>query len=326
MKPLNVVTYNVRRFAHGKERHDTVDLVVRRLLELSPISLLALNEVDVALRPHALPRLQEALGLEHCAFFGHAGPSQNYGNAILSRAPFVPNSVIQTHLDGGTTVLDREGRQHRIVRGMQSVRTTLGGVPAVVATTHLDHMVEAERVTQMRHVLRCLASDAAASHTLLLGDMNALRRTDYTDAEWEQHEAHNAANGWQPPSDSERPEHSLGLLLGAGFRDCAREALTTHSPPGGGNAVVRWQSPPWSAHVHREGAPRYRIDYIFSRHPSESRGSGGGGAADGGSDGRSTPTAPRLECVGVQTHNTTDDGGVSSDHCPVAAQFVVVEP
>ena len=73
-KQLTVVTYNVRRFAHGKHKTDTVDAALSRLLQLSPISLLALNEVDVDLRPHALPKLQEALGLEHCAFFGHAGP------------------------------------------------------------------------------------------------------------------------------------------------------------------------------------------------------------------------------------------------------------
>lgn len=137
---LTVVTYNVRRFAHGKARKDTVDLVLKRLVDLSPISILALNEVDVQLRPHALPQLQEALGLQHCAFFGHAGPGNNYGNAILSREPFSRDSIRQTHLDGGTIVLDREGRQHRIVRGLQTVRTTLGGVPVGVGVTHLDHV------------------------------------------------------------------------------------------------------------------------------------------------------------------------------------------
>ena len=130
-----------------------------------------------------------------------------------------------------------------------------------------------------------------------------------------QYHSESPAGRGSPAANS---EHSLGLLLGAGFRDCAREALAVAAHTGGG---VRWQSPPWSAHVHRDGAPRYRIDYVFWRPPYESRGGGGGGA-----DVRSTLAAPRLECVGVQTHNATDDGGVSSDHCAVAAQFVVVEP
>lgn len=308
---VRIVTYNVRRFAHGKGRQDTVDLVLKRLVELSPISLLALNEVDVALRPHALSQLQDVLGLEHVAFFGHAGPSNNYGNAILSREPFVQDSVRQTHLRGGKVVLDKDGREHRIVRGLQTVRTTLGGVAATVAVTHLDHMDEAERVTQMSHALSCIdEAQASEDCTLLLGDMNALRRTDYSSTEWAAHVAYNSGNGWKPPSDSEEPNNSLGLLFGAGFRDCVRTAMGV-SPPQvrGGDEHVRWTAPPWTAHVHTAGAPRYRIDYIFARSPTPKLAFG----------------QPVLKCVRAQTLNTTDDGGASSDHCPVVADFVVAE-
>ena len=167
-------------------------------------------------------------------------------------------------------------------------------------------MSEVERVTQMRHVLRCLGLDGAAAtgrrsqqgygsralpramapgmaaaavppspHLLLLGDMNALRRSDYSGAEWDAHLAHNAANGWQPPSDSEvydltpnpnpnpnrnpdpnpdsdadpdpdskAPEHSLGLLLGAGFHDCVRSAIATESAGGPGPTPTPSPSPP----------------------------------------------------------------------------------
>ena len=47
----------MRRFSHGKEMADMVDLCIERLRPLLPISLLALNEVDTDLRPHAILRL-----------------------------------------------------------------------------------------------------------------------------------------------------------------------------------------------------------------------------------------------------------------------------
>ena len=52
----------------------------------------------------------------------------------------------------------------------------------------------------MAHVLRAL-TQPAEEQTLLLGDLNALTRADYTESEWGRHEAHNAARGWDAPHD-----------------------------------------------------------------------------------------------------------------------------
>ena len=38
---------------------------------------------------------------------------------------------------------------------------------------------------------------------------------------------------------------------------------------------------------------------------------------------RASARPRRLECVGARVWNGTDDGGVSSDHVPVAVDFVV---
>ena len=322
-----VVTYNVRRFSHGKDKLDTVDLIIQRLRPLLPISLLALNEVDVALRPHALGRLSDALGLEHSEFFGHVA-SGNYGNALLSAAPLLRRET--HHLDGGTVVkssgaFSPKGQEHRIVRGLLTAYTHIGGVPVGVGVTHLDHMQEAERVIQARHVLRAMLpaprseeSDDGASQLLLLGDLNALSRADYSPAQWAQHEQHNAQRGWGSPSDSGARDGCVGILRTAGFEDCVRLALmrgsaTAADASGAGDGATggvqrdgMWSAPPWSAHVHARDGPRYRIDYVLSRPPP--RGS-----------------QARLACVSARVANVTDDGGQSSDHCPVAVDFEVVQ-
>lgn len=315
-----VVTYNVRRFSYGRDKIDTVEAVIGRLKPLLPISLLALNEVDVALRPHALGRLADELGLEHSNFFGHVANGR-YGNAILSASPLLP-PIEQQHLDGGTVVKRADGVEHTIVRGLLCVHTTLGGVPTCVGVTHLDHMDEAQRVTQVQHVLRVLERPPASPsssrpHQLLLGDLNALSKPDYSPVQWAEHEAHNRQRGWGSPVDSAAGRGCLGLLRAAGFEDCVRSALAPPPPTNAaaaasdGDGAAQWRAAPWSAHVHASG-PRYRIDYIFSRPPlafAEPR-----------------PSAPRLECVGARVENATDDGGHSSDHCPVAVDFAVVHP
>ena len=279
-----------------------VDACVERLKPLMPISILALNEVDVSLRPHALARLSDALGLSHSEFFGHVRNGE-YGNALLSAAPITHRE--EHVLDGGSVVRFGD-RTHQIVRGMLTVRTTLGGVPVGVGVTHLDHMAEAERIVQSRHVIRALLPDLDAAqsspHLLLLGDLNALSRADYSAAEWAEHVEHNAQRGWAAPSDSAAEGGCLGclgLFRAAGFDDCVRRSMQT--------ASGEWRVAPWSAHVHTVGSPRYRIDYVLSR---------SGGAAGSGGTGR-------LRCVSARVENVTDDCGASSDHCPVAVDFAV---
>jgi endonuclease/exonuclease/phosphatase family metal-dependent hydrolase len=86
---LRVVSFNVRRFADA-EKADVSAAALAVLARLTPIDILALNEVDIDLRPNVLAQAQEALGLDHCAFFGHVRGV--YGNALLSRC-----AVLHTH-------------------------------------------------------------------------------------------------------------------------------------------------------------------------------------------------------------------------------------
>ena len=83
--------------------------------------------------------------------------------------------------------MQHNGGTHRILRGLLCVETKLGELPVRVAVTHLDHMVEAERCKQMAHLTRELLpqkpAPEIARHLLLLGDLNALTREDYTEAQ-----------------------------------------------------------------------------------------------------------------------------------------------
>ena len=358
-KMHRVCTYNVRRFSHGKDKLDMVDACIARLKPLMPISLLALNEVDASLRPHALAKLSDALGLAHVEFFGHVKrpTGEGYGNALLSMAPLTQR--VDTLLDGGSVVKFND-KEHRIGRGLLTVHTHIGEVPVRVGVTHLDHMVEQERVTQARHVLRVLmapppappfpaatatpapghpSASSATPHLLLLGDLNALMRADYSADQWAAHEAHNAAKGWGAPRDSATASGCLGLFRAAGFDDCVRRVLhcgdgstTSSGQDGSGQALdgsgsldgsesrtAAWQASPWSAHVYA-GGPRYRIDYILSRPPPPNE------IAPAPSESAPPPVLTRLACVGARIENATDDGGRSSDHCPVAVDFVVESP
>jgi endonuclease/exonuclease/phosphatase family metal-dependent hydrolase len=305
-----IVTFNVRRFTH--QGNSSVEAVVERLRPFMPISILALNEVDSQQQPNGLSRLSSALGLEHVEFFGHARGGV-YGNAILASTAL---TECERHLlDGGTVVLDKAQREHRIVRGLLSASTVLDGVPVGVAVTHLDHMSEGERSIQAHHLLRALSKGGdddtgqqpPVAHQLLLGDMNALARGDYTAEEWAAHEAHNASQGWGTPVDASADGNSLSLLLEAGFTDCVRQQLGGE----GGDSTPRWRLPPWSAHVHASG-PRYRIDYVLSRATGAT---GTTAAAEGGS---------RLECVAASVENTLDSGCIASDHAPVVVDFTVI--
>ena len=201
------------------------------------------------------------MGLRHQSFFGHVRGG-NYGNALLSIHPLT--DVVHTHLDGGTVVRTRSGEEHRIARGMLSASVSVLGVSTRVCVTHLDHMAGAQRTIQMRHVLGALGSEPEQT-TLLVGDLNALSRPDYTADEWAAHAAHNAANGWGAPhDDAAAPEGSLRLLSDAGFVDCAATAAHRPHRP--------WARPPWTAHVRSADGPRYRIDYAWLRRPELAHG------------------------------------------------------
>ena len=186
-------------------------------------------------------------------------------------------------------VRTRDGGTHLIHRGLLGATVSAIGVDVRVGVTHLDHMKSVERQTQMRHALRALLAPEPAS-VLLLGDLNALSRADYTTDQWSAHEAFNAANGWDAPADEAAAGGVLDLLRQERFVD----AYAALDAPG------RWRDAPWSAHVATERPP-YRLDYVWSRAPASAGGR-------------------RLVPLGA----FVADGGEASDHQPVVVDFEAV--
>jgi endonuclease/exonuclease/phosphatase family metal-dependent hydrolase len=102
--------------------------------------------VDLKKRPEALKDVASALGGMQIEFFGHV--KGHYGNALLSSYP-----VRRRHdfaLEGGTEVI-HQGSTYRIHRGMLVCSLELpGNEDLSIACTHLDHIKEVERTTQVR--------------------------------------------------------------------------------------------------------------------------------------------------------------------------------
>jgi len=260
---LRIVSYNVRRF-QGEQGESTVDAIGDALAKLSP-TIVALNEVDITHSRGALESIARRLGNFSVAFFGHLQGS--YGNALLSRHPIV--ATREAHLRGGTVftipagsprfmggVAEKE-HHHRIVRGMLEcdIAVPENGIQPrrtfTVAVTHLDHMSEEQRQIQLAHVVETL--QAGQHPTVLVGDMNALTRSDYTDQQWSVLEHKHAANGWSLPE----PARCLESLTSAGFVDAFSVSR------GGGSLsaqVGEEEGSYFTAHVDN---PSYRIDYCF---------------------------------------------------------------
>eukprot|EP00928_Gymnodinium_smaydae_P090015 TRINITY_DN73880_c0_g1_i1.p1 TRINITY_DN73880_c0_g1~~TRINITY_DN73880_c0_g1_i1.p1 ORF type:complete len:360 (+),score=83.86 TRINITY_DN73880_c0_g1_i1:50-1081(+) len=277
---LRVLTFNVRRFKSA-DGGCSADAVGRALSALKP-GLVALNEVDVHLRPDALSQVAEHLGGFSIAFFGHV--RGRYGNALLSRFPIL--DVRETHLRGGTEVafppgtkkfngeIAKEGEVHRIARGLLEcdveVPTGSGqSTVLTVAVTHFDHMSEEQRRVQAAHVLEALAPNR--HRALLVGDLNALTRSDYTDQEWSALETRASSREWAPPA----PAGCLEDFRTAGFFDAfaasrggaplkglhrrgTASAETLDAGASAGAAAHADQI--FTAHVDD---PLYRIDYCF---------------------------------------------------------------
>ena len=202
-KTLRVVQFNVNRLSD-------FEAVASTLEALRP-TIITLNEVDVARVPGCVDELAKRLGLSG-HFYGHAR-NGTYGNAVLSPSGTV---VLEHQLTGGAVVSLDDKREHRIVRGLLLVQCD----DIAVGVTHLDHIAEVERAIQAQSIVDAI-DGLDTKDLLLLGDLNALRRSDYPEAAWSRLEQRNRNKGWAPPADSAGSGGALDVLHQSGFRDLA---------------------------------------------------------------------------------------------------------
>ncbi|CAD7966904.1 unnamed protein product [Amoebophrya sp. A25] len=184
------------------------------------------------------------------SFWGHV--RGRYGNAILtSQRLFRIVEKKEHHLPGGSVFvfpagtkklngdIAKEGETHTIVRGM--LELTLGFISApgssalgsaqpqegpreqllTIFQTHLDHISEAERETQLSYVRKQVLAYNAERMVMLSGDLNSLTRSDYAEAEWTGLEERHKERGWNLPQ-SGCLDHVL--LRDAGSGKCLESA------------------------------------------------------------------------------------------------------
>ncbi|MFT5682882.1 MAG: endonuclease/exonuclease/phosphatase family metal-dependent hydrolase [Myxococcota bacterium] len=124
------------------------------------------------------------------------------GNAILTRHPIATSRTLSLKTSG-----------HAETRSAVDAVIDLPGGALRVCCTHLDHVLEPTRLAQWTALS---AQTGGVAGGVLCGDLNALRRSDYTDAEWAKITAERAEGCW------ELPRHDLlDTLLDAGFQDAA---------------------------------------------------------------------------------------------------------
>ena len=298
---LRVVHLNVHRFSSvGREGVATTSAVAAALEGLKP-DVVTLNEVDVAHRKGCLEAVSDLVSLPYIEFFGHVRGS--YGNAILSRYPLVRRTA--TKLDGGSEFqfpagtkkfngeIAKENETHRIVRGFLLADVVLPSFPSAlgIGVTHLDHMDVAQRRKQLAHIVRELQTDEmSGNNILLMGDLNALTRADYSEEAWFKLEERARHRGWQLPQYGD-----LEILKEANFEDAY--TILDYGQQGGRN------SDRLSELTAPASNPMYRIDYAWLRH---------------GSAGQAAPnTAIRL--IDVKVRNDL----VVSDHLPLVLDLDV---
>lgn len=283
---LRLIHLNVHRFtsvepvsAAGAAAAATTSLVADALSAFSP-DVVTLNEVDVRHRPGCLEAVADALSLPFVEFFGHVRGS--YGNAILSKYPLTRLAAVR--LDGGTEFqfpagtkkfngdIAKENESHRIVRGLLITDVELpGSVFLRLGITHLDHMDVEQRKKQLRHIVKEFdaldhgenemeekkTKKKHSTGSLLMGDLNALMREDYSAQEWQRLEERARSRDWQLPQSGD-----LQILRDSKFEDVAvmvagSEAAGLESEYSKG---VRLRTAP-------ARDPMYRIDYGWWRSP-----------------------------------------------------------
>jgi endonuclease/exonuclease/phosphatase family metal-dependent hydrolase len=164
-------------------------------------------------------------------------PAQWQGNLLLSRAPLVDVKVLAL------------ATARAEVRSAVVARAVLDGQETRVACTHLDSNRESARVEQIVQLHRALSADATP--TLMGGDFNALRLSDYPAEILEAVRQGRARARREPPANS-----VIDHLDGWGYLDAARLA---DAVPSYAVALTRPIDPSLRTTCHAGT----RVDYVW---------------------------------------------------------------
>lgn len=236
--------------------------------------------------------------------FYHYSPEQydsrrksQYGNAILSKFPFASTPLIG---GGNRTIFKRNAKKDaRNLGNVLRADIVVPGVgtPLRVGVVHLDPANESLRLKQIALASSFLMSaegkgSRASIPHIILGDFNAVCRTDYDAAEWAAFEAFYIRKGW---GDFKKSPQGLvwAYLQNRGYKDAYAAAFKVRTKNARGLAGDGSTShlTSWTYDL------RFRIDYIALS--------------------KDFPVSSVQSCRTLA--NTTSR--VASDHFPVVAQI-----
>ena len=201
------------------------------------------------------------------------GETHRIARGMLCVDILIPPSLLpgdDTHCSGAGVRGAAEGGASAFPDSHAPSTWMAGGRRVRVSVTHLDHINEEQRRIQLSHIVEILHRDrdeAVGGYVdtdLLVGDMNALTRQDYSDTQWRALEEVHRANGWSAPVFG-----CLDILTQHSFVDCLlageRVQLQTETDAckggGGGNNI----STCGEIYTTPAMAPRVRVDYCFAR-------------------------------------------------------------
>lgn len=183
---IRIATFNI----HGGRGHRLASLT--SFLTSLDVDVWCLQECPAA----SVPWFARALGEE---WSGEHAPAAFLGNAILTRRP-----VVSTTRFG----LDASAAEERSAMGTV---VSIDEREVSVICTHLDHLSEESRLEQWDDLVGQIHN---IEEFVVCGDLNALRREDYSDAAWEEIAQVRRQSLWEPP------QHTLlDRIEAAGFID-----------------------------------------------------------------------------------------------------------
>lgn len=208
---LRVGTLNLRSL-----NADVKDVATAIIQHGGPLDVLAVQEVDTRWNDR-LDRLADLLRMR-VAVVAEADPFVALSNALL-----VTEATEATAHEPCT--LDCYDPESRV-----AVALTLGPRMPHVVCTHLDHRAESVRLAQLEQLrvhAEALGSRSSLKSLpmLLLGDLNALRRADYSDAQWAALVSKRAEHGIKSATELTDTLERRADQGGWGWSDCRDVAL-----------------------------------------------------------------------------------------------------
>ena len=213
---LRVLTYNVNRVSDPLERRPILDWCAEK--SKRKYDLICLQLVSKTL----LDEIWQSFGRnDFVSIYQAYSKSDSYGLAVLARSEYLPKAA-ESHSIG-------EGSTYALTILLSIGGKNAGelGTSLSVSIVHLDNTCECTRLKQVNqlldseHVMNKSGGDP--NETLLVGDFNALCKSDYSTREWEALVELARERSWE-----ERQEVVHKRLCGDGgqFKDAALTAAS----------------------------------------------------------------------------------------------------